>query len=95
MCKIAKDYISKWTNPTTSEKKKFSYKNICVYTLNYLAYLINKNFIHQSNLGKFGKVRKSSAVRYCILPQCCAVRYKDLVLAKRQRFFPSKTVPKI
>ena len=63
------------------EKSSFSYKNKCVYTLNNLAYVINKKYIHQSIFGKFGKIRKSSAVRYFTLPQCGAVRYKVLVTA--------------
>ena len=71
--------LSEWIDPTSSKRKsRFSYKNKYVYTLNNLAYIVNKQFYKSINLRK---VRKSSAVRYFTLPQCGAVRYKVLVMA--------------
>ena len=65
--------ISKWIDPTSSKRKsRFSCKNKCVYTLNNLAYLMNKHFHTSINLRKvrLGSEIFIGAVLYFAPVQC-------------------------
>ena len=47
----------------------------------YNQYVLGSLQFAEEKPGKFGMVRKSSAMRYFVLPRCGAMRYKVLVMA--------------